>query len=195
MTTSEGSRADSGRLVHPDAGWVDGVPADHHEALRDVYGWHHDRLIGFFVNRTGDRQLTEDLAHDTLLRFACALDSLDDGRPVWPYLRAVAQNILIDFHRRRQRRSELDVLAPDSATGRRVDPDIDEAVAMRALLNRAMDDLPDRQRTAVELRLERGWSIVDAAAFIGVSPNTFNQLLLRARRKLQASLERSGGTR
>lgn len=167
------------------------VPDDRDEALRQVYERHYDRLVGFFVNRTHDKPLAEDLAHDTILRFAGALDRFDPSRPVWPYLRTTANNVLIDHHRTDQRQVVVDAqeqFADEPTPG----SELDDTIVLRSLLDRAVGDLSERQRVAVELRCERGWSAIDAAEFLGIRPGTFNQLLYRARQNLRAALEESG---
>ena len=161
------------------------------DTLSEVYGRHYDRLMGFFVRRTHNRALAEDLTHDTIVRFAGATDSFDTSRPVWPYLKATANNILIDHLRRNVR--EIVVDADEEYENEPAsDLDPEDQVVLRELLKCAKDGLPDRQMIAVDLRYERGWSVTDAAAFLGVSPATFGQLLFRARENLRESLEQSG---
>jgi RNA polymerase sigma-70 factor (ECF subfamily) len=167
------------------------VKADPEQTLHEVYHWHHDRLVGYFVNRTHDRPLAEDLAHDTILRFAGALKNFDTARPVWPYLRTIAGNVLIDHQRHAAVQRIVDVhdeFADQPALG----AGVDDTVVLRELLERAVNDLPERQRIAVDLRCARGWSVADAAVFLGIATGAFSQLLFRAKENLKATLEESG---
>ena len=160
--------------------------------LDQVYGEHSSRLVGWFVRRTGDRVLAEDLAQDTFERFAEALDGFDGSRPVWPYLRAVAANVLIDH----VRRAERQVVVPGEvvAAGLPDVPVVDEQVVLADLLGRGLEGLSVRQRVAVELQYERGWSVEEAAEFLGVSTLSFRQLSWRARQKLRVWLEQVDDT-
>jgi RNA polymerase sigma-70 factor (ECF subfamily) len=161
--------------------------------LRDVYEQHHDRLIGYFMRRTHDRPLSEDLAHDTILRFASAVDRFDWDRPVWPYLTATANNLLIDHRRRDHREVSVDMEADPSRFERHAaGHELDQAIVLGSVLDEALSRLSDRQRVAVELRCRRGWSVDDAAEFLGIPPGTFNQLLYRARENLRARLDQVG---
>ena len=165
-----------------------GMPEGRGEVvLGDVYAEHADRLVGWFVRRTGDRVLAEDLAQDTFERFAEALDGFDGSRPVWPYLRAVAANVLIDHVRRADRQ----VVVPGEvvAAGLPEVALVDEQVVLGDLLGRGLEGLSVRQRVAVELQYERGWSVEEAAEFLGVSALSFRQLSWRARQRLRVWLE------
>lgn len=167
------------------------IAVDRDEALRQVYQWNYERLVGFFVRRTRDRPLAEDLAQDVIVRFVGALDRFDPTRPVWPYLRTIANNLLIDHLRVDERQVTVDAeeeFAEEPEPG----SDLDDTVVLRSLLDGAVGDLCERQRIAVELRCERGWSVADAAEFLGVPPGTFNQLLFRARQNLREALDESG---
>jgi RNA polymerase sigma-70 factor (ECF subfamily) len=158
--------------------------------VADTVEQHRDRLVGFFVRRTGDRPLSEDLAHETLARFAGMVDRFDQDRPVWPYLRTVAANLLTDAKRAQSRLVVMDV---EDVVGAGPGCDqLEDEVVLRSVLGAALEGLSRRQRVAVELRFERGWDVADAAAFLGLSPNAFRQLLFRARRNLREALERSG---
>lgn len=177
-----------GVRARPDEGSANRFGSTWDEVLAGVYAAHYDRLMGFFVRRTRDRALAEDLAHDTFVRFVRARESFDVSRPAWPYLKATANNVLIDYLRRSSRQVDIDVerqLDDDGAS----EPRVDDLVALRELLDAAMDLLPERQRMAVDLRLERGWSLPDAAEFLGVSPGTLSQLLFRARQTMRGYLE------
>lgn len=165
--------------------------ADGRDFVREVYREHHDRLVGLLVRKTGDRGLAEDLAHDTFVRFVGAVDRLDRGRPVWPYLRAIASNLVIDRHTRDSRQVPLDV---EEALVDEPDPcaDVADVVVLRSLLEQAIGRLSPRQQVAVELRCFRGWDGTESAEFLGIDPTALGQLLFRARRNLRVALERSG---
>jgi RNA polymerase sigma-70 factor (ECF subfamily) len=159
------------------------------DVLGEVYSAHYDRLMGFFVRRTRDRGLAEDLTHDVLLRFVES--GLHDGsRPVWPYLRAVAANVLVD-HVRRSSREVLGGSAdwdggPADTTG------VEDDLVLRGFVGSVIGGLPERQQVAVELRYGRAWSVGEAADLLGISVGTCRQLLFRARQNLKAALEQSG---
>ena len=160
--------------------------------LAQVYAAHADRVVGWFVRRTRDLSLAEDLAQDTFERFARALDGVDGSRPTWPYLQVVATNVLIDYMRRAERQQIVPVEEVGAALPHV--PVVDEQVVLGDLLGRGLEGLSVRQRVAVELQYERGWSVEEAAAFLGVTTLSFRQLSWRARQRLKVWLEQVDDT-
>src|SRR4051794_29222248 len=59
-----------------------------------------------------------------------------------------------------------------------------------ALIDRALDELPERQRLVVQLRDVQGMSAEEACAALGLSPGNQRVLLHRGRAALRAALER-----
>jgi RNA polymerase sigma-70 factor (ECF subfamily) len=60
---------------------------------------------------------------------------------------------------------------------------------LRALLERAIADLPDAFRTVFVLRQVEGLTVEETAEALGLAAATVKTRLLRARRKLQDALE------
>ncbi|MEX2394828.1 MAG: sigma-70 family RNA polymerase sigma factor [Actinomycetota bacterium] len=61
----------------------------------------------FIERRVRDRQLAEDLAQETFLRAYRARASLDPSRPPWPWLQAIARNLVINTLRDGGRRPQM----------------------------------------------------------------------------------------
>jgi RNA polymerase sigma-70 factor (ECF subfamily) len=154
---------------------------EQHEGLDDdvfdaLYRRHHPRLVRLLKRRVGDPALAEDLAQDTLIRAMTNIDSFDRSRPMWPWLKTIATRLAIDDARSRGR----EVLCNTAEEGT-VDLDWSED----GPLVEALDRLTANQRAAVSLRYLEGWKIADAASFLGITRDAFEQLLARARRRLR----------
>ncbi len=74
------------------------------------------QLYLFFAHfiQTAD---AEDLAQETQLRLIAKLEQYQRGRPVGPWIMAIAHNVLIDYFRRVGRRKEVANLEVDIAAG------------------------------------------------------------------------------
>jgi RNA polymerase sigma-70 factor, ECF subfamily len=77
-------------------------------------------------------------------------------------------------------------------------PQIDPETAaaqreLRALLERAIDELPDAFRTVLVARLIEGMSVEETAALLGIVPETVKTRLHRARRLLRDAMEKHIG--
>jgi RNA polymerase sigma-70 factor (ECF subfamily) len=113
----------------------------------------------------------EDLVQDVLLSVHVARASYDADRPFLPWLLAIVRNRLADGARRYMRQaayevpvSNLDVTFSDLATNSST-----ESLADVHSLRMAVEALPPRQRTAVELLKLRGLSLKEAASATGVT--------------------------
>jgi RNA polymerase sigma-70 factor (ECF subfamily) len=131
------------------------------------------RVRQMVVRRRGARQPAdvEDLVQDVLLSIHVARGSYDPSRPFLPWLLAIVRNRLADGARRYARLTahevqveNLDVTFADLATNSILVPPVD-AGAVR----QAVQSLPAKQRSAIELVKLRELSLKEAAAASGMS--------------------------
>lgn len=169
-----GETRSDGRLV---AAHVDGDA----RAFDVLYRRYRNRLVQFCREQTGDRVLAEDLAQDTMIRYLEKADTFDTSRPIWPWLRTIARNLVIDHHRRRDEYLDVDASdspleddAADATTGL-------DRIEARSQLGPVLAQLPVRQRTALRLRYGLDWTRREVADYFGIKPNACDQLLYRAR--------------
>ncbi|MBI3747151.1 MAG: sigma-70 family RNA polymerase sigma factor [Chloroflexi bacterium] len=143
------------------------------------------RFIASRVNRPSD---AEDL---TQLVFVKALEALPRyevrGIPFGGWLFRLARNTIIDHARTRRDHADLDAAAeqvadeagPEAATLLRQDLDA---------VQRALAELTDEQREAIELRFFAGLSASEAAEVMGKQEGTIRGLQFRAIAALRRSL-------
>ena len=135
----------------------------------------------------GDRAEAEDVAQETFVRLLRkAPDWQPDGPALRSWLLRVATNLCLDRRRVRARVAPL----PDDIERfeDREKPPIDDDIAIRHAVRRAVADLPDRQRAALVLVHFQGLSGREAADALGVSAEAVESLLARARRRLRTIL-------
>lgn len=139
----------------------------------------------------------EDLVQDTLIRAYRAVDRFD-GRHPRAWLLTILRNTHIN--RNRRRRPEL-LHDPDTemerlATTRAGDDFDPEAVVVAPVFDAAVIDaleaLPERFRTAVEMVDLAGLSYQEAAEQLEVPVGTVMSRLHRARRRMRGDLEAAG---
>jgi RNA polymerase sigma-70 factor (ECF subfamily) len=138
-----------------------------------------------------DRAAAEDIVQEVFLRaWMRAGDWRRGGGPgrarYATWLARIAVNLAIDGNRR-VRPVALDGIAdpPDPSLA------ADERMIEReraARLNRAVMDLPERQRAAIALSYDAGLSNAEAADALGTSVGAVELLLVRARRALRAAV-------
>ena len=135
----------------------------------------------------GDRAEAEDIAQETFVRLLRkAPEWQPDGHALRSWLLRVATNLCIDRRRVRGRIAPM----PDDidAFEDRDRAPLDDDLAIRHAVRRAVGDLPDRQRAALVLVHFQGLSGREAANALGVSAEAVESLLARARRRLRKVL-------
>jgi RNA polymerase sigma factor (sigma-70 family) len=138
---------------------------------------------------TGSEQ-PDDIVQDVLLSLHQVRHTYDPNRPFMPWLMAIAQHRLADAQRRQARRAQrevsVDVLPETFLDDGTKDP-IDRMSDADAL-SRAVDELPLRQRQAVELLRFKEMPLKEAAAVSGLSIASLKVSMHRALQSLRAAL-------
>jgi RNA polymerase sigma-70 factor (ECF subfamily) len=153
----------------------------------------HDRrvlaLIGSFIRR---RQDVEDLAQDVFLKAYLALGRFRPGASFAPWLNRIAVNTCYDHLRKVRRRPEtaLDDLAGKEKAYLSAGGGSDDRVAARDLAERILATLPPKDRLAITLREVQGLEIAEIAHALGCTRPAAKVRLFRARRAMQATLQR-----
>ena len=162
---------------------IHGCLHDDRAAIEAFFNAFNPRLVDLLRRRVGDRLVAEDLAQETLMRALAGLDHFDESRPMWPWLKAIALNLATDHARRTDREVPCEEIFSS-------EPDSSDRCEQAIMLDQAMSALSGRHRAALSLRYLNDWRPTEAAAFLGMSRPAFDQLLLRAKRKLGVEYRR-----
>ena len=163
------------------------------DAFAALYQAHVDRVYRHVRFRLGDPDLTEDVTSQVFLRAWQAIDRYRpfEGRPFLAWLYTIANNLIIDHHRRAKR--ETPGIDPERHVARTPDP---EAAAVS-------EDLHDQIRAAiarlkpdyqlvVSLRLIEEMDYEDIARVLNKKPGALRVTLFRALHALRDDLARRG---
>jgi len=135
----------------------------------------------------GDAEDVKDAVQETFLRLYRFLGRYDANRDFSGWLARITVNVCRDSLRRRKR--VFEPLADFESS----DPRVDEELIHRnelALLRRAVDALPPKERLAVILREVEGMRTEEVANALGSTVTTVRVQISRARAKLRAWMER-----
>jgi RNA polymerase sigma-70 factor (ECF subfamily) len=162
------------------------------DAFEELMARTEGRILALAWRLLGDRHLAEDAAQETYLRIFRSLDSFRLGDPFEPWMIRIAVNVCRDQARRRGPlplpAETLDYLEGDAAP-----MGAEEAVLLqqrRAMVQRALADLPQAERAALVLRDLEGLATEEVARVLGVRPVTVRSQVASARSKLQAFCSR-----
>ena len=80
------------------------------DAVRQLYEAYYPKIYNYAFMQMGDVQAAEDLASDVMLKMIESIQSYKfRGLPFGAWVFRIARNRLIDLHRRRKRRGEVDL--------------------------------------------------------------------------------------
>ena len=171
------------------------VRAGETEAFGELVELHKGRLMSLCVALMRDVHAAEELAQDVFVRAFRYLETFDDRRPFYPWLAKIAYRLALARWQRRRREVPLPEDAHDRIAGNAADNDplcglVADERARR--LWRAVQDLPDGQRTAAVLYYCQGMDTRTVAQVLGVSTGAVKTFLFRARKRLHTTLVADG---
>jgi RNA polymerase sigma factor (sigma-70 family) len=158
-------------------------------ALGEDYPRTFVRLQRMFRARGIPAEEAADLAQETAARLIAHLDRRGEvAEDPMPLIHRIATNLMIDRARSHDRRVvSLDPIEHDSPAREDVVEEVSRRHRRRVVRN-AIEELSDRQRTAIALSLD-GMSPVEIAERLGLERNAADALLFRARRSLADRLK------
>ena len=158
------------------------------ESAYSVLVQRHTQSIHAFIFRLcGNRGDAEDIAQETFLRlWQRSSQWTPDTVRFTTWIHQIARNLCIDQFRREQSQKRTsghaDIVFADSTI------ESLEEDAERVALREAIQELPERQRTAIVLCQVQGWAQQDAAKVLDTTVDGVQALIGRARRTLRTML-------
>jgi len=161
--------------------------SDERAFIEQLFAQHHSEIYGYLVRMLRDEELAADLAQETFVKAYRALDTLEDRDRARAWLFQIAGRTALDELRRRR----LIRFVPWTGESRGVAISAEDA-ALRGHLSgemaRALERVPDRQRSALILAELHEMTGLELAAALGVSHEAARALLTRARESLRQAL-------
>ena len=159
-------------------------------AFEQIIIRYEGRVMTLAGRLLGSRDDAPDAAQEVFLRAFKYLHRVDPGRPLEPWLFRIAINVCRDLIRRRAQRHATFVDGdPAEAIDRSSDPCAGlERKQQRAILHRALERLPEKERLAIVLRDIEGLSTADVAAILQSSETTVRSQVSRGRLRLKAAI-------
>lgn len=162
-------------------------------AFRKLYAIVADRLFHYLQRRTRDAARAEDLMQQTLLHMHRARGSYDATRGVFPWMYAIAHNLVVDSVRRggREVLHEADgghavnepLCAEGAADEQLIGLQLEQQIAV------VLEGLTERQRAAFEYVRHEGLSYAEAAEALGATVSALTALLHRADTAVMAAFK------
>ncbi len=184
-------RAACGPTDADDARWCALVPAGDRVAFTEMFRAYADRLAAFAFVMVGSRETAEELVQDLFFRIWQLGEQWVVHGTLKSYLYSSIRNRALDARRRRTAARQMEaraaredmppaMAAPGATTERLL-----EQHDLAADLHRALDELPNQQRTVVRLRWLDQLSHAEIARVLGISVKTSENHLARAHARLR----------
>jgi RNA polymerase sigma-70 factor, ECF subfamily len=161
------------------------------EAYGELVALHMRRAFAIAYRILEHREDAEDIVQDSFIRALERIRTFDARRPFRPWLYRIVVNQALNLRRGRAvRRTE--VLHDDIAATTPSPATDTENALLRERLRRALDGLPERQRTIVQLAELEELSSTEIAGILDIPAGTVRWHLHQARHALRAVLEPAG---
>jgi RNA polymerase sigma-70 factor, ECF subfamily len=176
-------------IQDPDEELLNRLASNDEAAFKLLVERHIDRAFGIALRIVGSRADAEDVVQDSLLKVWTHRGSWQHGRAKFStWLYRVITNRCIDL-RRQPRSDDIDAV-PEPADTR---PDAASTIQRNettAMLEKAMQLLPEQQRVAVILSYHEDMSNAEIAEVMNTTVAAVESLLKRGRQQLKVTLRR-----
>ncbi|GLS41491.1 DNA-directed RNA polymerase sigma-70 factor [Mesorhizobium tianshanense] len=147
---------------------------------------YHDRLFGYGVALSGDRDRAADLLHECVIRAMAARNPPESEAAFRSWLFAILRNIWIDQTRASRRRAEYEARHPEGLVQ---EPVLLESVVVNAFaVRKAFEHLSQQHREVLALVDISGFSYEETGSILSIPKGTVMSRVSRARRALASLL-------
>lgn len=171
----------------PDEKLIELVKAQNQDAFKQLVDRYMKPVFQFSYSFIHNVEKAEDITQETFMLLWDKPRSWEPSGQLKSWLFRVARNKCIDLTRSQKPQVEIETLdlQSDQASAETIAFD----QQMTKIIDKHMQDLPDRQQEAVRLVHFLECSNIEAADIMGVSVDALESLLARGRRKLRSGLE------
>lgn len=173
------------KSIRQRTGLIKKIATGDESAFRELLRQFQPVIYRFAVRFLGDSEDAKDIAQETFLKFFRSIKTVNEEENVNAFLFMIARNLCIDFLRKKKPDSYSQNLEPVcTQTPLECLRRKEEHEAMLHIVN----SLPERQRTAIDLRYAEGFSYAEIASIMNVSVSAVEALLDRGKKELRKRL-------
>ena len=159
------------------------------EAFDALYAAFAGRLRGYLLSQCRDAALADDLLQDTFLQIHRSRRTYQPGRPVTPWVYAIARHVYLMRRRSAGRRVRFEERLAADTRSSDVAHDALDSIADGDAVQRALRGVPPDQRQALLMHHVEGWSFVEIAARLGIRVNAAKTRAFRGMKKMREHLK------
>jgi RNA polymerase sigma-70 factor (ECF subfamily) len=160
------------------------------DAIHVLYETYYPKIYNYAFMQMGDVHASEDLASDVMLKMIESIQKYSyRGLPFGAWVFRIARNRIIDLHRRRRRRGEVD-LSETIASTLASPQALAELAIERGQIQVALKHLTGEQRQVIVLKFMEGFDNRSIGRIMGRSEGAIKSLQHRALGALRRVLYR-----
>lgn len=173
--------------VDDEPGLVERLRAGDAAAFETLVGRYMRRAYAVAYRLLGQKEDAEDLVQEAFMAVLQRVDTFQAGRPFAPWFFRILVNRGLNARKARALRAVEEI--PETAAHRGPTPEREaEQTELRGRLREAMEALPERQRTIVQLFDLEGFAGPEIAEILEISDGTVRWHLHEARKTLKKAL-------
>lgn len=158
------------------------------EAFNQLFHHYYERLVRFAMQYVKHQEPAEEIVSSLLVHLWQKRDRLGAVRSPEVYLFVAARNSCLNYLRRPRQTVPLADRPPDPAAGNGTGTVHTEYKELEAVVNAAVEQLPEQRQLIFRLIKEEGLKAKEVAAILAVSVRTVENQLYKAVKSLAAEL-------
>jgi RNA polymerase sigma-70 factor, ECF subfamily len=147
------------------------------------------RLRAYLLSLCRDATLADDLLQDTFMQVHRSRRTYQPGRPVTPWVFAIARHVYLMNRRSSGRRMRFEDRIASDVRATDAPRDAVRAIADADEVRRALRGVPTDQRQALVLHHVHGWSFAEIASRLGIRLNAAKTRAFRGMRNMRGQLK------
>jgi RNA polymerase sigma-70 factor, ECF subfamily len=156
--------------------------------LAGLFDEYYDRITRYAYARIGDMREAEDIASEVFVKALKSLGTYEErGLAMGAWLFKIAHNLVVDFHRSRGERKQVDVESIEIESASKPEMETEQKLEIERV-RQAMAALSQEQREILELRFFGGISSADVGKMLGKSDGAVREAQSAALKKLRIKL-------
>lgn len=171
---------------------IAGCRKGHPDSARNLFETHFSLVMAMALNVLGNRQDAEDVCQETFLQVFKNIERYDPERSFKTWLLTIVYRRCLDMIKKRRRFKEFAARATFEPAGPPVVSN-PGPVDPRPLPSDLLEGLSPRERTALCLWANEGYTARDIGEVMECTASTARVTLFNARRKIKSLLEKDHG--
>ena len=158
------------------------------DAFDALYAALAARIRRYQLSLCRDSALADDLTQDTFLQMHRSRRTYQPGRPVTPWVFAIARHVYLMNRRATTRRLRFEETVAADTRASDLAHDDAQALADADHVRHALRNVPADQRQALLMHHVHGWSFAEIAARLGIRVNAAKTRAFRGVRRMRGHL-------